>query len=191
MNPVRWISVSGFVCFALACGSTNPSHDGTPRTSFNDGMRKDMLDTDLQRLQFYVSSPILLTRELASEEKGVSSGHRFRIAKGRRIEEVFIDSNTPGVVVGMREQSFLVSFEPAVEGKDVALAFSLSQERQGGNYYLVGDNWTPEGGRVRYGEKDFHASTESADAYLMIDYVMIEKVREEHRTLKGRRLSDQ
>jgi len=111
--------------------------------------------------------------------------------EGGEIDEVLIDKDTPGVVVGIKENSLLVSFEPAVEGKDVAMAFAISEERQGGFYHLVGDNWNPEGGRVRYGEKDFHATPESADAHLMIDYVMIEKVLKEQRTLKGRRLSDQ
>lgn len=158
------------------------------RVPFTVALRRELTDADLARLQFYVSQEVQLSREMRSEEKGVTAGHTFRVEKGRRIEEIVLEDSTPGVVVGAAESALSVSFEPPIVGREAALTFAPpGQATDRTPYHLA----VGEGQTLKYGGTDFRASNASLAAFLEIDLEQIENIRRERRVLPGRRVGEE
>ena len=66
---------------------------------------------EVERIQFYTSEDIILTRELSSSDADIRNG-KIKMENGVRIEEVLIEKGTPGVVVTNAKGSNVgVSFE--------------------------------------------------------------------------------
>ncbi|WP_437744413.1 DNA-directed RNA polymerase [Sorangium sp. So ce302] len=86
-------------------------------------VQRDLSDSDVKNLQFYVSHPIALRRELTAESSQVTSSHKLLLVSGKVIEEVVVEERTPGVVVAARGGALSVSFEPGA-----SLTFSAGPE---------------------------------------------------------------
>jgi len=60
--------------------------------------QNDWSQSELERIQFYNSEDIILTRELTSREADIVKG-KIKMENGIKLEEVLIAKGTPGVVV--------------------------------------------------------------------------------------------
>ncbi|WP_437866628.1 DNA-directed RNA polymerase [Sorangium sp. So ce363] len=181
-------------------------------------VQRDLSDSDVKNLQFYVSHPIALRRELTAESSQVTSSHKLLLVSGKVIEEVVVEERTPGVVVAARGGALSVSFEPGA-----SLTFSAGPELFGpappapsfpgfatppdpfpGNAEPLlaspsaagdgsgpgGNYWLAAGsGReIRYQGKVFSAIEDSLRAHLLIDADALEEVVERRTVLPGVRL---
>ena len=118
------------------------------RVPFTHQMRNqyDLGDEEIKNIQFYISRPIILRRELENSET-VVPGQTIRIVKNRRLEEIRIQSQTPGVAVFVYPNTLRVSFE---HGN--TLTFGSSDEHRNvkeGRYAIFADEWIDKMGVCR------------------------------------------
>jgi len=83
-----------------------------------------LTDEEVRNLQFYVSDAITLRREVESDKRQVTPGHKLLVLSGKQIEEVVIPAKTPGVAVKVGPRSIAVSFQPGTQ-----LIFTVKSSR--------------------------------------------------------------
>lgn len=69
-----------------------------------------LTDDEIRNLQFYSSHEITLRREVQSQDRQITPGHKLRLVSGRSVEEVVIPAKTPGVATRVSPHSISVSF---------------------------------------------------------------------------------
>ncbi|MBD3236493.1 MAG: hypothetical protein GF330_07305 [Candidatus Eisenbacteria bacterium] len=74
--------------------------------------------SQIHDIQYYVSEDAVFSRMMESYEEGVAPDHTIRTLQQYRIEEMAIGERTPGILVGERGDTLLVSFEPPVAGRE-------------------------------------------------------------------------
>jgi hypothetical protein len=107
-------------------------------------------ESQIRKIQFYVSSDIIMQREISSANTKIESG-KIKMINGRRVQEIIIPIGTKGVLTDMpRENKMLVSFE--IDDNHY-LSFGVNPNAN--NYYtLLASNWNGSVGTVTYaGEK--------------------------------------
>jgi len=67
-------------------------------------------DDEVKNLQFYTSHQITLRREVQSEDRQITPGHKLRLVSGKSIDEVIIPAKTPGVALRVGKRAISVSF---------------------------------------------------------------------------------
>ena len=169
---------------------------------------------ELKNLQYYTSSTITLRRELESGGKQITGNHRLVVVAGKTIEEVVIESKTPGIALAVSDHSITVSFEQGTSIEFVASGTGGSRpvetfatpppdpfpgnnsERHDpepqpqmvqsyfGPYALA----TTPSGQVVFQGKTFEAVGDSLQAHLMIGGESFEETVKQHKTLPGMRL---
>jgi hypothetical protein len=146
----------------------------------------DWTESELKRIQFYVSDPIMLRRQLTGGKSEIISGE-IKVIDGREVEEIVIPRNTPGVLLFMpRENRFAISFE--AEGDDRYLIFGPNP-KAGNRYALLASEWRRRSGVVTYEGRKFEVGSSSAFASLMVDLKKIRKISVKSRTARGRKVN--
>jgi hypothetical protein len=165
---------------------------------------------ELKNLQYYTSSTITLRRELESGGKQITGNHKLLLVAGKTIEEVVIESKTPGIAVAVSDHSITVSFDQGTSLEFVASgngarpseAFASppdpfpgnSPERREPEPVLLQGYFGPyalavsPGGQVVFQGKTFEAVGESLKAHLLIGGESFEEVVKQNKTLPGMRL---
>lgn len=157
-------------------------------TSFTQRLydQYDWTESELKRIQFYVSDPIILRRQLTGGTSEIISGE-IKIVDGREVEEVIIRRNTPGVLLFMpKDDRFAISFE--AEGDDRYLVFGPNP-KAGNRYALLASEWNRRMGTVTYEGRKFDVDAGSAFASLMVDLKKIRKISVSSRTARGRKVN--
>jgi hypothetical protein len=146
----------------------------------------DWSETELKRIQFYVSDDIIMRRQLTGGSSEIISGE-IKIVDGREVEEVVIRRKTPGVLLFLpKEDRFAISFE--ADGDDRYLIFGPNP-KAGNRYALLASEWRRRGGTVTYEGRKFDVEASSAFAALMVDLKKIRKTSINSRTARGRRVN--
>lgn len=152
------------------------------------------------RLQYFVSSRIVLERRLTSRDQRVEGGH-VSLRKGEWIERIVIRRGTPGIAIGWDERSLQVSFEQGgalAFVRDEALPEALDRDREPASL----GGWTAPREtyllRTDRGEDGSHQLTYRGERWQVIEGVgsaRLEVRREarkrwgfDRRVLRGRRL---
>jgi hypothetical protein len=138
-------------------------------------------NNQLKKVQFYNSTPIVLYRELTRNTTEVVAG-QIKMVDGRKIEEIVIAPNTPGVIVNTSDNRLGISFE---EGSDRYLIFGENRYRSGA-YTVLARDWQDNVGLLRYDGKDYKISRQSAATMLLINMEKLRDLRVNSRTAKGR-----
>lgn len=166
---------------------------------------------ELKNLQYYTSNTITLRRELESGGKQITGNHKLLLVAGKTIEEVVIESKTPGIAVAVSDHSITVSFEQGTSLEFVAAGsggnrptetFATAPDPFPGNnperhdpepvllqgyfgpYALaIGSN-----NQVIFQGKTFEAVGDSLKAHLLIGGESFEEVVKQNKTLPGMRL---
>ncbi|MEZ4298380.1 MAG: hypothetical protein R3B70_25740 [Polyangiaceae bacterium] len=73
-------------------------------------MEHRLTNDEVQNLQFYSSHEIKLHREVESQDRQVTPGHKLRLLSGKSVEEVVIPAKTPGVATRVWPDRIHVSF---------------------------------------------------------------------------------
>lgn len=142
-------------------------------------------ESELKRIQFYVSDDIVLHRELSGGKSEIISGE-IKVVDGREVEEVVIRRKTPGVLLFLpKENRFAISFE--ADGDDRFLVFGPNP-KAGNRYSLLASEWRRRGGTVTYEGRKFQVNSSSAYASLMVDLKKVRKISVKSRTVRGRKV---
>jgi hypothetical protein len=152
---------------------------------FTHDMREQygISDADLQNLQFFVSNDVILQEYQSDTLAGVTPKHTIRVNTNSEIEEVKIDSKTPGIAESVGPYSLKISFDP---GRPECL-LEFGNVSKNGNYSLFARNWSDYIGEVDYCGQQYHAVRGSNNAHLLVDYAVLSKFIKSSETLKGRK----
>jgi hypothetical protein len=166
---------------------------------------------ELKNLQYYTSNTITLRRELESGGKQITGNHKLVIVAGKTIEEVVIESRTPGIAVAVSDHSITVSFDQGTSLEFVASgtggnrpseAFATPPDPFPGNnperrdpepqllqgYFGPYALATSPSGQVVFQGKTFEAVGDSLKAHLLIGGESFEETVQKNKTLPGMRL---
>lgn len=142
-------------------------------------------DSELKKIQFYLSEDVLLKRQMSSGESHITGG-KIRIEDGRRIEEIRIPSGTPGVLLFKpKEKRFAVSFES--NDDDLYLMFGPNPKLKN-RYALLAKEWDDEQGKIHYNGNLYDVDAKSALAALMVDMKKTGTTEYDSRKAEGRRV---
>jgi hypothetical protein len=123
-------------------------------------------DSELSKIQFYLSGDIVLWKDINRGESVISNG-KIKVVDGKDVEEVIIKKGTPGVFLfSTQKNHFAISFDNVDDNK--YLVFGPS-EKVNGRYVLLAKDWDRRYGKVTYGGKTYKTTNESAFVYLMVD----------------------
>jgi len=141
-------------------------------------------ERDLSKIQFYLSSDIVLYRDYGGTRSKIENG-KIRIIDGRKIEEVVFKKGTPGVFVfSPKKDRIAVSFE---RGKGKYLIFGPNR-KVGGRFVLLAKEWKNRRGKVTYDNEIWNTTSESAYANLMVDLDKARQTRVTKKTVSGRKV---
>lgn len=122
-------------------------------------------DEELHRIQFYLSDPITLRRELTGASGEIIHGD-IKVIDGRKVEVVTIPKKTPGVLEFTRDGDQLaIRFE---DGHERYLMFGPNP-RYGHKYMLLASEWSRHEGKVHYEGQIYKATNTSQLASLLVD----------------------
>lgn len=142
-------------------------------------------DSELKKIQFYLSDDIVIQRVLTEGSSEITSG-TIKIVKGERIEEVRIPRGTPGVFLfRAKEDHFAIGFDSNSDKR--FLMFGPNPKKQGA-YVLLASEWKDRQGRVRFDDKFYFTDPTSAWANLLVDYRKVKRVEVASKTVKGRKV---
>jgi hypothetical protein len=147
--------------------------------------RYNWSESDLKKIQFYVSQDIVLKRELTGGSSDIVSG-TIKIEDGRKIEEVIIRKGTPGAFIfSPKSERFAIGFE---DSNDRYLMFGPSPKFSD-RYVMLASDWNRRSGEVTYDDKKWRVSSDDAYAALLVDLRKISKVDVNSRVAKGRKVN--
>ena len=142
-------------------------------------------ESDLRKIQFYVSKDIRLYRDFKSGESKIEDG-KVRMVNGRKVEEIIIAKGTPGVLaLNPKSDRIAISFESEDGGPFLMFG---PNPKVGDRYVLLGKEWKKNGGIVTYDGRAYQTDSESAFSALMIDLKKIKKTKVQSRVAKGRKI---
>jgi len=138
----------------------------------------------LSKVQFYLSSDIVLYRDFGGKRTTVENGS-IKIVDGRKIEEVIFKKGTPGVFVfSPKRDRVAISFET---DDDRFLMFGPNQ-KAGGRFVLLGKEWKKKRGKVTYAGQTWNTTSGSAYSNLLVDLDKVRKTRRKKTTVSGRKV---
>jgi hypothetical protein len=168
------------VCIAILSSSCGPQLSYFTQRIYDEGQ---FTEDELERIQFYLSSDVVMRRELSGGKSEVIAGD-IKIIDGRKMEEVVIRRGTPGVLTyHPKEDRFGVSFEQG----DQYLMFGPNP-KAGNRYVLLASEWKRRVGTVTYDGRKYYVDGNDAYASLMVDLKKIRRVSVNSRIAKGRRI---
>ena len=186
MNLVR-IAVCCAAVPVFACAHPNASSSSEPtskedRVDFTRQLREQLSLTpaEIKSLQFYLSKPITLQRELSSGERQVSHG-KLVTKDGKYIEEVDVLDGTPGVAIDVNTDGNTI---------DVSFESGTKLRFTGFTYTLLADAWGGKdgAGKLTFDGRVYDAINHSDLAHLAIDRQSLSKLETNRRVLKGVRV---
>ncbi len=157
------------------------------RMYYNDRLAQEnqWRDSDLKKLQFYVSEDILLQRELRRGE-AVIQGGKLKRTKGRQLEQIVIRRGTPGTFLfSTTDGNYAITFDE--RNNNNYLVFGpIAKVRD--RYALRARKWERNFGVITYGGKEYTTSARSAQAFLLISSKGNTTTRVSRKTERGSRV---
>lgn len=153
---------------------------------YTDSMRQqyNWSESQVRKIQFYVSRDIVLQRELTGGSTEIVSG-KIKTVNGRKVDQIIIRQGTPGVLTQIpREGKMLVSFE---KGDDHFLSFGVNPNMDG-KYFLLASEWNNGIGKVTYVNRSYYSEPDSRYAHLLVDLRKLLKEERSVRVAKGRKV---
>jgi len=204
-----------FVLFAAVLFVTVPGCIVYSLIPFTDGHVNEF-EAYLEDLQYYTSEMVVFKREMETEEKSITNKtHRIRIERNKKILEITIPKNTPGVVRKIEGNTLFVQFEPDQEGYDMTIPFTKAvlQDFQADPDSPARYTYVLNAEKIQYAGKEYsifylqeevpvytekngkkkvdHRVTKMFYPHLMIYPVeLVDLLDKEKRTVKGLRIED-
>lgn len=163
---------------AITASSCGPRLSYFTKRLYDEGQ---FTESELKDIQFYLSSDIVLRRQIRNGSTRVVAGE-IKMIGGRKVEEVVIRKGTPGVMVyHPKEDRFGISFENG----DRFLMFGPNP-KAGNRYVLLAAEWKRRTGKVTYDGRQYSVDANDALASLMVDLKKVRKVSVRSRVARGR-----
>lgn len=157
----------------------------SPRlTPFTASLRNEYqwTDSDLKKIQFYLSDEIVLWREVKDGDAKIKDG-AIKIRDGKKVEEIRFPRKTPCVYLfEPNSNRFAMGFE---SGDSQYLMFGPSKKR-GSDFVLLAADWKKNLGKISYDNKIYFTTDESAYSRLLVDLRAAEKLTVKRKTVEGR-----
>jgi hypothetical protein len=179
-NSITPIAILAILAFMSAC---------SPRyTPFTQRLYDEhrWSETELKRIQFYLSNDLVLRRELGGTNVQIVSGE-IKVRDGRKVEEIFIRQGTPGVFLfSPKENRFAISFESGATNNRY-LMFGPSA-RLNDRFTILGAEWDRQGGTVTYDGQQYQVDSAGALAGLLVNLKRARQVEVNSRVVGGRKV---
>ena len=175
---IHYIYLFTLSLFVVSCSPTY--------SYFTDDLYREQhwSQEEIQRVQFYLSKDIVLSRTIAEDQSNIKDG-KINIQNNSREELVVVKSGTPGTLVIMpKENRFGISFE----NDDKAYLMFGPNPKLNNQYCLLAQEWQADHGEVHYKDELYHVNAESADACLMIDLKSTGNEEHVNQIASGRKL---
>lgn len=144
-------------------------------------------ESDLKKIQFYLSQDIVLKRRINEGSSEIING-KIKMEKGQQIEEILIPRGTPGIFLfSPKENRFAVSFESDSDKKFLMFG---PNPKISNRFVLLATDWDRQQGRVQYNDKFYYVDSDDAMAGLLVDLRRINKVSVDSHTAKGRKVDE-
>jgi hypothetical protein len=141
-------------------------------------------ESELRKIQFYLSEDIVLKREAEEGYSTIKDGEIEVMERGE-LDQVIIRKGTPGVFLfSPKEERFAISFEP----NDERFLMFGPNPKQGNRYLILASEWERRGGVVTYGGKSYRIDSRHALATLMVDFRKVRKTSISSRIATGRKI---
>jgi len=138
MKCLQYVIIFFLLIAVSGCGPGNPYFcnqsclTGFPGSKsfvpFTDEYRK-MFEGQLHNVQFYISAPLLLTREIEFEKKMIENNMQH-IQRDHKIKEILISERTPGMLRNLGSDTLHVQFEVSSDAQERTIPFAR-KARQG------------------------------------------------------------
>lgn len=170
------------VLFTLLLASCGPTLSPFTQQLYEE---QGWTEADLERIQFYLSEDIVLTRQLVGGSSKITRGE-IRIVNGRKVQQFVIRKGTPGVYMfSPKVNRFAISFEEG--GTDRYLIFGPNP-KIGNRYAIRGSDFNRSGGTVTYDGLKWQIDRRDALANLMVDLKRVRTSDVNSRVARGRRI---
>lgn len=142
-------------------------------------------DSELKKIQFYLSNDLVISRVLTGGMSEITSG-TIKMVKGQKVEEVRIPRGTPGVFLfRANDDHFAIGFDGSSDKRYLMFG---PNPKQKGTYVLLASEWENRRGRVRFDDKYYFTNPDGAWANLMVDVRKIRTVEIKSNTVRGRKV---
>lgn len=142
-------------------------------------------ENDMRQIQYYVSQPIVLQRNLRSNETNIVSG-KIKTVDGRQVQEIIIRKGTRGVATSFPDQQRMaVSFEISDQH---FLTFGVDPKRGNRFYLRLADYQPNQFARVTYFGEVYDISPSSLNSFIQVNQKKINNLQKNMRVAKGRKL---
>lgn len=133
----------------------------------------------IEQLQFYLSDTVVLYKLTPAGSAQASEG-KVVVHYDQHLEEIILRPGTPGVVVGVKQDMLLVSFEI---GPDRFLIFG---NRSGnGTYQLMAEEWSKGHGQLQYDGATYFTKPGAGKAHLEVQLRKLRTQAKETRIANG------
>lgn len=171
------ILLATILLFVSSCKNLVPFTNNL-RDQFN------LTEQKMRKIQFYVSTDIVLQREVSNANTKIESG-KIKMVNGKRVQEIIIPAGTKGVLVDVpRENKLLVSFEI---NDNHYLSFGINPNAAN-HFTLLASSWNGSVGTVTYADEKYETNPESKFAELLVDLRRVQKMKMKQRVAKGRKV---
>lgn len=142
-------------------------------------------ETELRKIQFYLSDDIVLYRELTGGKSEIVEGE-IKIVNGRKRDQITFRRGTPGVFLfSPKTNRFAVSFENG--GDDRYLIFGPNP-KVANRYVLLASDWNRRQGTISYAGQTWTADANDAYTTLMVDLRRLQQTDVSTRVAGGRKV---
>jgi len=140
---------------------------------------------DIQGVQFYNSSDIVLRLNEPDSELEVKSGTIY-IKEQQNIQEIIIKQDTRGLCIAAYDDQMNIAFE---KGENRFLPFREEDCTRSSTKWKFYTKKSDKGfGQLRYDNANYYATPESEIARLLVKKKQVEKLIQNRRVAKGRKI---
>ncbi len=143
-------------------------------------------ETQLKKVQFYISQTIVLQRVKSSGSQGTAENGVLVTNRNKEEDRITIQAQTPAVFESYgKTGEMTIRFEV---GQGRVLTFNVRQENATAKYYLVAAWDMNRGGELTYGNEKYTIQSSAGNAYLMVMLKKLQKTKRRDRVVKGMRV---
>lgn len=140
-------------------------------------------ETQLKKVQFYISQTIVLQRVKQSGTQGTTESGALVTNKNREEDRITIQAQTPAIFEKYGPTGEMtIRFEV---GQGRVLSFNVRQQGNTSRYYLVAAWDMNRGGELTYGNEKYTVQSSAGNAYLMVMLKNLQKTKRKDRVVKG------
>ncbi|MFK7931898.1 MAG: hypothetical protein AB8G22_00220 [Saprospiraceae bacterium] len=179
MTILKWLFIPTlFLLFSTSCTPTLSPF--TERLYEENRWSAD----ELKRIQFYLSEDLVLRRQVNEGSSEIIRGE-IKMVNGKRVEEIIIRRNTPGVFLySPKNDRFAVTFE---SNDDDYLMFGPNPKASG-RFVVLASDWNKRQGTISYAGRKWKVDYRDAMASLLVDLKKTRKISVKSRTAQGRKV---